>query len=144
MFEHGKVYKFNPSKTVTFKSSVRDNNLEYNDIDLWQLEVKKSVFMYKGKISKKDLIIDGYLIKRNWCEEVKWHRIASFMAKLRKMFIRIWLGGGIKSMSVPIPVHKIKGRLKLNLMNPLILGVLAVNALTVYLVYFVIKLYYKR
>lgn len=71
MFEHGKVYKFNPSKTVTFKSSVRDNNLEYNDIDLWQLEVKKSVFMYKGKISKKDLIIDGYLIKRNWCEEVK-------------------------------------------------------------------------
>lgn len=45
--------------------------------------------------------------------EFKRHRIASFMAKLRKMFIRIWLGGGIKSMSVPIPVHKIKGEIEI-------------------------------
>ena len=71
MFEHGKVYRFIPSKTGSFNPSVRSKRLEYNDIDLWQLEIKKNIFMYKGKIPKKDLIVDGYLIKHNWCEEIK-------------------------------------------------------------------------
>lgn len=71
MFKYGKAYRFRPTKTETFKSSVRDGNLEYNDIDLWQLEIKKNVFIYKGKMPKKTLLINGYLIKRCWCEEVK-------------------------------------------------------------------------
>ena len=71
MFEHGKVYRFNPTKTKSFKPSVRNNKLQYTNVDLWQLDIKNNVFFYKGKATDEILLDDGYAIKRNWCEEVK-------------------------------------------------------------------------
>ena len=69
-FEYGKVYRFTPVKTGSFICSIWDKGTEYNNIDIWQLEISKNVFMYKGHIPKAELIINGYLIKRSWCEEV--------------------------------------------------------------------------
>ena len=71
MFEHGKVYRFMPIKTGSFLVSIWDKDTEYNSLCMWQLEIGKNVFMYKGSNAKESLVINGYLVKRSWCEEVK-------------------------------------------------------------------------
>lgn len=65
-FEQNKVYRFVPTKTIGFRDSVR--NSKYEGEFIWELEI---VNPFKILKDCDTVVINGYLIKREWCEEVQ-------------------------------------------------------------------------
>lgn len=65
-FKKGKVYRFVPTKTQGFKESVRD--YRYSEESIWELQAQRTFMVTQDCTT---VVINGYIIKRNWCEEVK-------------------------------------------------------------------------
>lgn len=74
IFEHGKTYRFLPCKSFVtrhlFTRKVRRATCKYDKSDIWELRLKSNVFTYKGE-DRTSIRVDGFIINRNWVEEVK-------------------------------------------------------------------------